>query len=455
MKRLVVLFAAVSAFVLFVGCTSDKKRLSGNPSEVLDADTYNKLQQKYRTIKNFQEGTAIVKVDKYGLIDGSGKEILPCEYDTIYGLRKFFRIIVKDSLFGATNVDGQIIKQCTFTNAYDGSCKFLAMKSNDKWGFIDDEGRDITQYKYEEIWDFNDTTFIAKYDGFYGVSDYQQNTLIPFQYDRINYKWDKQCPVTVVKSGDSYGLYNSKNQKVLDCEYEEFYAESSGYVALKKNSRMGLVEEETGKIMIPFEYKRLGNFSDGMVQAENLEGKCGYLDVNGKEVLPFIYDICGDFSEGLAAVLQKTGKYTYTVGFGRTPVMTCGYIDKKGNVVIPFKFQHPLAISMCEFHEGLAAQGYSNNNMYATIWGYINKKGDWVVQPKYDQANYFEHGVAQVVKDEKYGYINKEGEEIIPCKYDKYGGWFVNDSTIRMTKDDTYYYFNLKGKSVPQPEDNN
>ena len=444
------------AAALICGCSSTKTRLSGNPSEVLDIDIYNKLQQKYKMIKNFQKGTAIVKIDKYGLIDGNGNEILPCQYDTIYGIKKNFRIIVKDSLFGATNIDGDIIKQCTYTSSYDAGCSYLAVKSNDKWGFINIEGKDITQYKYEHIYTYNDSTFVAQYDGYYGLSDYQQNVLIPFKYDEIHYKWDDDCPVTIVKSGEFYGLYNSKNQQVLECEYGMMFPNSNGLITIKreassyKDVRYALVEAETGKIVIPFDYMDMGDYSDGLVCVENLDEKWGYLDKNGKTVIPFIYEEAGNFSEGLAAVYQFSG-YINTI-WGNLRTSKCGYIDKEGKVVIPFQYKETYSIDECEFHDGLAVQGISSNNRFALVFGYIDKKGNWVIRPTFDQAKAFDKGIAEVVINEQYGYINTKGEQIIPCKYDKYGGWFVNDSTIELKKDGVECYFNLQGKSVPKPE---
>lgn len=446
---------AISVF-LISACSGTKERLSGNPSEVLNTETYNKLQQKYKSIKNFQQGTAIVKIDKYGLIDEKGNEILSCQYDSIYGLKNNFRIIVKDSHFGATNIDGEIIKSCVYTDAYDAECNFLALKSNDKWGFIDTDGKDVTQYKYEEIRSYNDTTFVAKYEGFFGVCDYNQNILIPFKYDEVEYQWDDECPVTVVKSGDFYGLYNSNNQQVLECEYGNIFPNSSGLITIRKKApsykdyRYALVEAETGKIMIPFDYMNMGDFSEGLVCAENLEEKWGYLDKNGQVILPFIYDEAGDFSEGLAAVYRFNG-YMYTI-FGKTSTYKCGYINKEGIVVIPYQFKETYTISMCEFHDGLAVQGVSSNNRFAQLFGYIDKNGKWFIKPTFDKAEEFKHGVAEVVINERYGYINTKGEQIIPCEYDKYGGWFVNDSTIELTKDGVEYYFNLQGKSVPKPE---
>ena len=107
---------------------------------------------------------------------------------------------------------------------------------------------------------------------------------------------------------------------------------------------------------------------------------------------------------------------------------------------------------MCEFHDGLAVQGISSNNRFALVFGYIDKKGNWVIKPKFDEAKAFEKGVAEVVINERYGYINNKGEQIIPCKYDKYGGSFVNDSTIEMRMDGVECYFNLQGKPVNKPE---
>lgn len=458
MKKL--FFLSVVYLLLLISCTQDNNRLSGNPSEVLDFETYNKLQQQYKTIKKFQEGTAVVKKEKYGLIDGDGREILPCEYDTIHDLRKNFRIIVKDSLFGATNIDGEIIKQCIYSGARNNSFNYIALKLNDKWGFADMEGKDITQYKYEEIWSYDDTSFVAKYDGYYGVSDFQQNTLIPFKYDRIYYKDSNESnPVSVVKSGEFYGLYNSRNQLVAECEYDEFFPDTSRYVTLSKgesrdykSTRKGLIDAETGKIMIPFDYLDMGEYSEGLVAAKNLDGNCGYLDLNGNLVVPFIYKQAGDFSEGLAAVYKQSGEFMNTVGFGRVEKLKCGYIDKKGNVIIPFKFQQCLSVSNSEFHDGLAVQGYGRDNLFVQKYGYINKQGEWVVKPKYDEAAEFKNGVAEVVIQEKYGYINTKGDLIIPCNYDKYGGYFVNDSTIRMEKDGKPYYFNLQGQPVLEPD---
>ena len=68
----------------------------------------------------------------------------------------------------------------------------------------------------------------------------------------------------------------------------------------------------------------MGNYSEGLIPAENLNEDWGYLDVNGKIVIPFEYSDAGNFSEGLAAVYKKTGKYM-DFGFDRIETRKCGY----------------------------------------------------------------------------------------------------------------------------------
>lgn len=452
MKKSIILFVTLTFFLL-VSCET-KKRPSGNPSEVLEKATYNKLQKSYESIMNFEEGTAIVKKGLYGLIDENGREVLICEYDSISEFEKGCRIIVKSSKYGAVNIDGKIIKPCSYSDALIICDSYIALKMNDKWGIVDHEGKEMTQFKYEEISPYfsTDSAFVAKYDGFWGVSDYQENTLIPYKYDDIWYKLSSTA--TTVQLNDKWGLYNSKNKEVLPCEYARMYPDSSGYVTVEKKgnsyktSRKALIETETGKIVIPFEYMDMGNYSEGLLAVEDLNGKWGFIDIKRNTIIPFIYDNAGDFSEGLAAVHKKTGEFMRTVIWDRAPVENCGYIDRTGKVIIPFKFRANITTYGHQFSNGLAVQGISKNNLWANKFGYINKTGQWIVEPIYDSAEPFEKGLGKVEKDEKVGCVNTKGELVIPCIYDEFSGDFINDSVIQFMKDHEPCYFNREGKPV-------
>ena len=51
-------------------------------------------------------------------------------------------------------------------------------------------------------------------------------------------------------------------------------------------------------------------------------------------------------------------------------------------------------------------------------WGYINRKGEYVINPQFEDADFFSDGIAKIkTRDGKTGYINKKGEYVIPAIY--------------------------------------
>lgn len=112
-------------------------------------------------------------------------------------------------------------------------------------------------------------------------------------------------------------------------------------------------------------YEKLGTFHEGLalVQRNNL---WGYIDIQGNEVIPCIYKGSEygnrglDFSEGMAAVINKDGKY-----------------------------------------------------------GFINKKGEIIVKPQFQEVGNFSEGVASVFLDGKLNFVGKNGKfvEALSNKY--------------------------------------
>ncbi|MDR2964095.1 MAG: WG repeat-containing protein [Bacteroidales bacterium] len=51
-------------------------------------------------------------------------------------------------------------------------------------------------------------------------------------------------------------------------------------------------------------------------------------------------------------------------------------------------------------------------------WGYIDKKGEYAINPQFEDAGFFRGGLARVIApDGKYGYINKDGKYEIAAQY--------------------------------------
>lgn len=137
-----------------------------------------------------------------------------------------------------------------------------------------------------------------------------------------------------------------------------------------------------------------------------LPGKRGYINVNtGRVVIDAEtnnYCKAWVFSEGLAAVM-KDGKI--------------GFINAQNEVVIPFKFDYSDECRMYDFgylfHNGYSIMTNANGDL-----GLIDKSGNWVVEPSYDEI-WAPHmsGYRVIVKDSKHGVLDSNCNVVYPADY--------------------------------------
>ena len=62
--------------------------------------------------------------------------------------------------------------------------------------------------------------------------------------------------------------------------------------------------------------------------------------------------------------------------------------------------------------------------------GYIDKNGNVVVEPKYQNVGYFINGYAGVASNNRWGIIDYTGKEIAPCKYDEFQMYAYGDDRL-------------------------
>lgn len=123
----------------------------------------------------------------------------------------------------------------------------------------------------------------------------------------------------------------------------------------------------------------------------------GYIDETGNVVIAPRFSFARDFSEGLAYVEAEEFR---------------GFIDRQGKVVIKLDADE---VRVGDFHEGLAA--VSTRGMGGG-WGYIDRSGRLVIEGRYQLADDFSEGLAQVMVDRNLGFINKKGEVVIQPRFD-------------------------------------
>ena len=75
-------------------------------------------------------------------------------------------------------------------------------------------------------------------------------------------------------------------------------------------------------------------------------------------------------------------------------------------------------------------------------YGFIDKKGDFVIPEKYDDAYSFDNGVARVVKGDKWSLIDPSGNRVTSTKYSAIESF--NEGLARVEKDDRFGFINKK-----------
>ncbi len=142
----------------------------------------------------------------------------------------------------------------------------------------------------------------------------------------------------------------------------------------------------------------------------------GYMDREGNEVIRPRFRIARNFWEGLAYVFDKTAPRSSSFYF----------IDERGEqaFVLP-----PNCLSIKSFSEGLAAFRVMNREPGIDKWGFLDREGNVVIEPKYDKVDFFHEGAARVcvnvsvddhtgeLYDGDWGYVNKTGRTIVEPKY--------------------------------------
>lgn len=165
-----------------------------------------------------------------------------------------------------------------------------------------------------------------------------------------------------------------------------------------------------------------------------LPGKRGYININTGHIIIDAeandYRKAWVFSEGLAAVM-KDGKI--------------GFINANNEVVIPFQFDYTDKCRMYDF-------GYLFHNGYCIMTnndgdlGLIDKSGNWVVEPSYDEIRAPQKwGYRVIVNDGKYGILDSTCNVVYLVEYDNID--ILPDGFI-LNKDGRKWQVDLSGNII-------
>ncbi len=85
----------------------------------------------------------------------------------------------------------------------------------------------------------------------------------------------------------------------------------------------------------------------------------------------------------------------------------------------------------------------------SNLIGYINKSGDYVIEPQFNKASDFSGKYAAAEKDGKWGVINTEGNWVVQPEFDRVKDF--NSGYALALKDNQWNYIDPSGKVLDAP----
>lgn len=173
------------------------------------------------------------------------------------------------------------------------------------------------------------------------------------------------------------------------------------------------------------------NSSSGMI-----EGGWGFIDKTGTIIVNPTFTLVLSFDKGIALVQRGQ------LGDGAE----CGVINTKGNYIIPMQAEYVLMV-----HESGDIQAGTDKGG----WGYMDRSGKWLIEPRYALLDDFSEGLASVTRwplgpNSKFGYINKSGELVIGYQFDHAMRFSNGLASVNINGD--YGYIDRSGKVVVMPQ---
>lgn len=215
-----------------------------------------------------------------------------------------------------------------------------------------------------------------------------------------------------------------------------------------------------------------GGGSDLLIPfVEEGDDEWGYVDTRGNVVIEPDFDRQPtQFHEGFALVQDRQGDYTFINRKGEevSDEYEAATPFSQGLAFVVEEDEHPVAINtkfevafemedatiVGAFSEGLAKFADEDGK-----WGFVDKKGNVVIEPEWDNVGSFKDGLAVVVEANearglaRLGFIDKTGATVIDLDDDYDGMLSFNEGLAGFSEGDGWGFMDEKGEEVIRPDD--
>lgn len=301
------------------------------------------------------------------------------------------------------------------------------------WGFKDPITEEIhIEAIYDDANEFEDGIARVILNGKYGIIDKTNNFIVPPIYAYLEVLFDGAYLVYDEKNNRSvvdltgtiflkpkehdglYGYVDYDENVVIPFQYEDAGDFSEGFASVKKDGKWGYVNKD-GELAIPFSFASAEPFSNGFAAVEIfVYYKKRWDEQKNRDVWDF-------FPKNNIDDAPKD------VESWQISTDAIGYINKNGEILKPRLPEDVRLIRAEPFAEGRAyvhcyhSEWFNEHDraFYIDTEGNIVFEVDDVDSDIYNHTE-FKNGYAIVKNNNLYGCIDVNGNEIVPCIYEEY-----------------------------------
>jgi WG containing repeat len=386
------------------------------------------------TTLNMEPYWMVVDSGKAGLIDSTGRLVLPCKYSLLQEAGAGnFRVYVGAN-YGLMDKNFKELIPPKYTQVYGFVNGYAQVQANGLWGAVDSTGKEVVAPKYSQAVNFQAHGFGTYYHtsgnamGGYGLIDRSFKELTPPKYAMIYTQYPKEqgfMTYMYINNRYLYGILDTTGTEILAPIFESLSAWEGGYM-LRQQGRIGYYNLQN-KGFIPPMYSNLQKYGTDLFLVMNATSNYGLYNTKGEEVLPceyaqiqlFLRDQYSTPHPNLVKVLQDSFMFFNT----------------KTKQMLPQKYSN-IAFMQPNCYLAETAQGK----------GCINWEAETILPCKYTTVHIYSKYIT-AVKNNLYGVWDIAGKEILPCKYDKVALPELSQGKIIVTEKDKTQEYNPETKT--------
>lgn len=373
----------------------------------------------------------------FGLIDGSGKTVLPCEYEGLFTYNDMaypegYIIAKRDGLWGILDWNGRPI----LPYRYDARPKpisnsgglFVVCGDDKPGGVVNSKGDTVVPFRYLNLSEFGTSDFgktgspplliysvekttnngetssnrTKRKQMLKGLLDLNGREVLAPVYKNL---FCGDNAIIVTDTNDYEGVMDFKGEWIRPISplytYDNYYDDF--YVSIKdRRTRLeGLISDD-GSIVLPIEYQAVWSMypAKGLIKAKDRSGLWGIMDEQFRLLIPHRYTELGELHEDLA-----DSYYFYGV-------------LRDGQVEIIDIAGHAVAMDTAiRFDKDNLPYSYPLVHV-DNAWRLVDPKGKLLPQRYSEASNYWSSTLMSVATDSlHHGIVDLWGNVVVPLRY--------------------------------------